>query len=429
MTFPRRTAEDRVTSQTPVSVAARRHRWPLLADRDARLYISGQIVSMVGDSSLWLAIGIWVKALTGSSSQAALVWCAFIVGGMTGPFSSVLVDRLPLRPVLIVTNLVSAVDVLLLLLVHSGGSAWLTYPVMFGYGFTYALLNAGSSAVVRPLFGADLLASANATLTTAKQSMNLVAPLLGAGLFAVVGATPVIVADAVSFLVAAAAMGLVRTRIPRAVDPSAERPGAWVVLSAGMRHIMRTPPLRRVVLAVSVAILGLGFLEPVEFDVNSQGLHHSPAFMGLLFGFQGVGALVGGVFSARAIRAGGEMRTGAAGLAAASAGIAAMAATVLPIVLLGFAVYGAALTWVSVAQQTQLQRRTPAHTQGRAAGAASLLTKTPQAVGIAAGSALISVTGYLPLLAIIALLTGSAATWLFAARDADQAEPAQVETA
>jgi MFS transporter len=399
----------------------------LLADRDARLYLGGQITSIVGDSSLWLAVGIWVKALTGSSSQAALVWFAFILGGLSGPFSAVLVDRLPLRPVLIVTNLAGAADVLVLLFVHGASTAWLTYPVMFGYGVSYALLNAGTSALIKPMFGTDLLASANAVLTTAKQGMNLVAPLLGAGLFAIFGATPVIIVDAASFVVAAGALAAIRTRIARAADPPAGRPGTWAVLSAGLRHLLRTAPIRRMVLAVSVAILGLGFLEPAEFSVNSAGLHRSPPFMGLLFGFQGAGALLGGVFAARAARALSETRTAALGLAAATAGIAAMAVPLLPVVLAAFAVYGAALTWIVVAQQTQMQRLTPPHMQGRVAGAANLLTKTPQAAGIAVGAALIGITGYVALLGLIALLTGSAAAWLFATGSDRQLLPGDLD--
>jgi hypothetical protein len=45
----------------------------LLAQRDARLFLGGQIVSMFGDWALVLVLGIWAKALTGSSAQAGLI--------------------------------------------------------------------------------------------------------------------------------------------------------------------------------------------------------------------------------------------------------------------------------------------------------------------------------------------------------------------
>ena len=45
----------------------------LLAHRDARLFLAGQSLSLLGDTALWLALGLWVKELTGSSSAAGLV--------------------------------------------------------------------------------------------------------------------------------------------------------------------------------------------------------------------------------------------------------------------------------------------------------------------------------------------------------------------
>ena len=48
----------------------------LLAHRNARLYLSGQVMSLLGDGALWLAMGIWIKVLTGSSSAAGLSFFA-----------------------------------------------------------------------------------------------------------------------------------------------------------------------------------------------------------------------------------------------------------------------------------------------------------------------------------------------------------------
>ena len=43
----------------------------LLALRDARLFLAGQSLSLLGDTALWLALGLWVKDLTGSSSAGS----------------------------------------------------------------------------------------------------------------------------------------------------------------------------------------------------------------------------------------------------------------------------------------------------------------------------------------------------------------------
>ena len=51
----------------------------LLRDRNAFLCLSGQLVSAFGDNALWLAMGIWVKLLTGSSSLAGLTFFVFML--------------------------------------------------------------------------------------------------------------------------------------------------------------------------------------------------------------------------------------------------------------------------------------------------------------------------------------------------------------
>ena len=40
----------------------------LLADRNARLLLVGQSLSLFGDRAMYLALGVWVKALTGSNA-------------------------------------------------------------------------------------------------------------------------------------------------------------------------------------------------------------------------------------------------------------------------------------------------------------------------------------------------------------------------
>ena len=57
---------------------------PLLAHRDARVYLAGQAFSLFGDSSLWLAMGIWVKTLTHSNAEAGLVFFFTLHGRHAG---------------------------------------------------------------------------------------------------------------------------------------------------------------------------------------------------------------------------------------------------------------------------------------------------------------------------------------------------------
>ena len=57
----------------------------LLALREARLYLAGQSLSLLGDLALSLAMGVWVKELTGSSGAAGLTFLAFLLPQLVSP--------------------------------------------------------------------------------------------------------------------------------------------------------------------------------------------------------------------------------------------------------------------------------------------------------------------------------------------------------
>src|ERR1700748_3689501 len=99
----------------------------LLEVRDARGYLGGQVFSLFGDTALWLAVGIWVKTLTGSNAAAGLVFFFAAAPVLLAPFTGLLVDRVRRRPLLLVVNAVTGGAVLLLLLVHGRGQGWLGF--------------------------------------------------------------------------------------------------------------------------------------------------------------------------------------------------------------------------------------------------------------------------------------------------------------
>lgn len=159
----------------------------LPADRDARLYLAGQLLSSLGDSALWLALGIWIKTLTGSDAAAGLSFFMLALGSLASPLGGLLADRLRRRPLLIAVNAATAALVLLLLLVRGQGQVWLIYAVLVGYGVSAAVLTPAQTALLQTLLPAELLGAANSALQTAQWGMRLITPLLGAGLLTAFG--------------------------------------------------------------------------------------------------------------------------------------------------------------------------------------------------------------------------------------------------
>jgi hypothetical protein len=69
----------------------------LLRVRDARVFLLGSAVSMLGDSAMFLVLGIWAKALTDSNAAAGLVF--FVQSSApAAPIYSRARPRLLLRP-------------------------------------------------------------------------------------------------------------------------------------------------------------------------------------------------------------------------------------------------------------------------------------------------------------------------------------------
>jgi len=381
----------------------------LLSHRDARIYVIGQVFSLFGDSCLWLAMGIWVKTLTGSNAAAGLTFFFFTAPTLLAPASGLLADRVRRRPLLVVTNLATGCAVLLLFLVRNAGQVWLIYVVMAVYGLSYSVLGPAQSALLTVIVPADLLPDANGALRTVQESLRLVGPLTGAALFVAVGAHTIAVIDAATFVVPVVSLLILRVREP-APRPMALR---WrAELSAGLRHVHRTIQLRQVVIAGAICTTVFGFAETITYAVAGDGLHRRAAFVGVLVAIQGAGAIVGAPTAAPLVRRTGEGRLiGIALLVAGLAALCEMPPLLAPVVV-GFVLFGMAIPWLVVAVISLAQRLTPSDLQGRVYSAVDTLVTTPQAISIALGAGLIAVTGYRTLLLAMAAVMGLAAAYL-----------------
>lgn len=398
----------------------------LLAHRDARIYLGGQAFSLFGDSSLWLAMGIWVKTLTHSNAQAGLVFFFFTAPSLLAPASGLIVDRFHRRPVLIATNALTGAAVLALLTVNQSGQVWLIDAVMFAYGASYTVLGPAQSALLTVMVPADVLPDANAVQQTTQQALRLVGPLVGAGLFVAVGPHVIAIIDSVTFAIAVLSLLVLRVHepLPRPT------PGRWTSqMTAGIHHIWQTVQLRQVVCAGACSTIVFGFAETIAYTIASQGLHKPAAFVGVLAALQGAGAVAGGLSAAQLVRRTGEGRLIAIAMLIAAAGAALQIAPLLPSVLVGEILFGAAIPWIVVSLITLAQRLTPPNLQGRVYAAAETLITTPQTISIALGAGLIGLTGYRALLTAMAGMFALAAIYLLTRPQQRRAPRRPAETA
>jgi Major Facilitator Superfamily len=396
-----------VASSRPAAAAPSLGR--LIGLLNARLYLAGATLSLFGDTALFLAAGVWVKTLTGSNSAAGLIFLLLGLPTLFAPLSGVLVDRVRRRPLLVLVNATTGVMILLLLLVHGRSDVWLIYFVMLLYGASYTIINSAQSALFAAMVPRDLLGENNAAMQTISHATLIIGPLAGAALFAWRGGGFVAVLDAVSFLAAAAAIGLiqVRERAPERKDIRIREE-----ILAGVQHISRTIRLRQVILAGTLASFVFGFGEPMIFAVVDQGLHRPPAFIGVLIGMLGIGGIAGALTAARVIAVAGEGMTAGLGLVIGAIASPFLALASLPAAFVGVVLFGIGLPWIIVGMNTLIQRATPSHLQGRVASAAGTVLGASQLFSIGLGAALLAVIDYRVLVLTMTVVLAGAGIYL-----------------
>jgi len=378
--------------------------------RNGRLYLTGQAVSVIGDSAMSLAAGIWVKSLTGSSSEAAFVSVCVYAPSLAGPLAGVVADRVRRRRFLVWLNLVSAALVLPLLAVRGPGSIWIIFAVMTWYGIHLTLCGPAENALFAVMLSRELRQELNGWSLGFQEAGRLVSPLLGAGLFALVGGGTVSVFDAITFVIAAVMLSRIRLREAR----PAPQPRHWRAdLLAGFGHVRRTPELRRLLPAASVVMSFSAVLVAAQYSLV-QGVGEPPSFLGVFSAGLGAGSIVASMVSGRLLRSVGERWLAVLGMANFALGSAMRATGWLPLAIAGSIVLGFALPWLFLALLNLAQRCTPPELQGRVSAVVTLAFFGPQAPLQALGAVAIRYATYQQLYlagAAVAVATAIVFTW------------------
>ena len=389
-----------------------------------RLYFLGNTLSSIGDYALWLAAGIWVKELTGSTSKAGLCMLCLITGTLLSPLTGVIVDRVRRRPLILVTNSATGLLVLSLTQVHHASQVWLIYLVMFLYGLSSDISGSAMSALLPRMVPEDQLGTANGLSQALTQGQRLITPAIGVGLLAAYGGGAVALMDAASF-----AAGVLCWSFIKVEEEKPERSGEnWRrETTAGFLFLVRTPVLRQLTLALTLSLFVMGFFETLGIAIATVGLHHSPSWTGVIVTAMGVTGIVGGVSAGAVMSRTGPGRLTALGLGISGAAALVMAVPVDAVVIVGAMLFGLGLPFVIVGAMTAVQLNTPNELMGRVSGADNFLITAGQSLGIATGAGLIAVLPYRDLAYIAAALLALAACYLVTRPEQRQAPAGSAE--
>ncbi len=384
-----------------------------------RLY-TATTASMVGDSLMLIVMSMWVKTLTGSNGAAGLTFLWLTLPALFAPLFGTIVDRMPRRPFLVVTNVLSALAMLPLMFVSGAQDVWIIYLVAFLYGISFVVVPAALNGLLKEMLPEDALVEANASMSLTREALRLVGPVAGAALFAFGSGRFVALIDAASFLVAAMVIAAIRVEeeVPERV------PMHWAAeVAEGAQHIRRTPLLLHPTVAVALCLLVLGFSESAVYAIV-DAFDKPVEFVGPILTVQGIGAITAGILASRIIRRLGEPRALVAGLLvlATGLGVIVVAGEVWEL-LVGTAVLGGGIPLLIVSFNTILQKQTPGRLMGRVSTTVEVLTTTPQAISIATGALLVTVLDYRVIFGLMALGTLVGAGYLILALRGWMAQP------
>lgn len=380
--------------------------------RGAVLFVCVSLVAGLGGTAMSLAAAIWVMTLTGSSALAALASFFVFAPTLLGPLLGALVDRAPVRPVLLTSNLVLAGLLMTLVAVDDAGDVWHIFAVMLAYGVSYIVVDAAEARLVVATIPRDSLGTLNGFRLGTQEATKLVAPLVGAGLFVVAGGGAVAALAAGCLAIGAILYLLVPTRPEALQAAQAAQAGGrrrvWTDIAAGLRYVRSQPLVWRPVIVASVAMVASGVATAGLYGVVDEALQRPPAFLGVLSSIQGGTAIVAGLIVGWLMtRLKGEAPVGLLGAGVFALGCLAHATGWLPATLVGSALVGLGLPWTVVAAMTAVQRHTPPAMLGAVTGSASMLVFAPPALGLPFGAGLVSAVDYhVPLVLAIGLAVG-----------------------
>jgi predicted MFS family arabinose efflux permease len=335
---------------------------------------------------------------------------------LVGLVGGVLLDRIQLRPVMIVTDLLRACAFFYLAAEVGQYGVGTVFALAFIVGSMTTFFDGALYAMIPALVPKDRLSDANSFVTVSIQANFAFGPLVGGLLaFAFAGPAVGLFVNGVTFVISAFTLRFVG-RIPHPTKPKEDRQSFMADLAAGIRHIWKEPRLRVSTLAAAIPNFVVGFLEATTIVLAEVVLlTQTDAEIGVLFFFMGVGGLAGALFAPRITRLLGLGRAMVSGLAFAGVCLlAVMFTTYGPLALALLAFFMIGISVINVPLATIRQYYAGEGMLGRVVTAARALGWATLPLGALIGGWLGNTPDTYPWIArIFPLILVACALWLF----------------
>jgi len=275
-------------------------------NRNYRYTWMGQVVSEIGDYFNNIAVFALVMEKGGSGLVVTGVMLARAIPAvLAGPVAGVVLDRLDRKRVMIASDIVRAVVALAFVITVHQPKPWLLYLLSAALMFASPFFTSGRAAILPDIASTGELHAANSLTQTTQWATLTIGTLLAGFTSAGLGYQWAFILNSLSFAFSAWAIWHIRApegrsfRAPRkeprqAGAASASRLRGWQEYSAGLAY-MRSVPLMIGIAIISVGwAMGGGAAQILFALFGEQVFHRGAAGIGAIWGFAGIGLLVGG---------------------------------------------------------------------------------------------------------------------------------------
>jgi MFS family permease len=258
-------------------------------------FLLGQTVSNVGSSFTIFVLPLLVFKLTGSALNLALVaFAEYVPYLFFGLIIGAWVDRVDRRRLMILTDIAQALVISSIPLLAALGllSVWWIYAVGFVSSTLWIFFNTAEFAAVPSLVVREDLPAANGHLQASYAAATVVGPLLAGLLVAVAPIHQVLLVDALSFLVSALTVGLVKISFNDANSAEQQRPESFRRdIAEGLRYVLSHPILRNTCLMLAL-VSCVGYTVYAQLVLYAkERLGASDTQVGLLYAAGSVGMI------------------------------------------------------------------------------------------------------------------------------------------
>ncbi len=278
--------------------AAESRTFAALAIPNYRRYTAGQAVSLIGTWMQTVAQSWLIFQITGSGTDVGLLVAVQMLPVLVfGPYAGVVADRVDKRRLMVALQAMMGVLALVL------GVLTVTHVVTVTEIFVLALLlgfnntfeNPARQTFVLEMVGPGDLRNAVTLNSVLVNAARAIGPAVAGILISTVGTGVCFLVNAASFVAVVFSLATMDTAALTPSPPSGRAKGQ---LREGLGYVRRTPEL-----AVPLVMMGLVGCFAYEFQVTlpvlaSHTLHGDASTYGFLTAAMGVGAVVGGLWTA-----------------------------------------------------------------------------------------------------------------------------------